>query len=286
MSDLVIRLPAPVCATGTSAPASQSGVAFMRSYGNLSQTPAEIAVVLPSIWRNSLEQALRSAIEQDFPGNVQIVLSFDIPNLARLDLDRIIGELPPNRTVLALYPGYSTSRRHGGLYPAFDGGALRVVSSYLANARYLTYLDDDNWWVPSHLSLLHASIQGVQWAFTWRWFVNPLNDTIICIDDWESVGPDRGVYQKQFGGFVDPNCLMIDKIACDPVLRRWTTPLPDDPGAMSADRNIFADLRAGHSWRAANRPTVYYRINPNDPVHGDRAGMMRQLGVNVEGIAP
>jgi hypothetical protein len=279
MDDLVIRIPPPTVAQGATVPGEAVGSAFLRSWGEVSQTPSDVAVIMPSIWRSSLEQALRSVIEQDFPGSVQILLGFDTPNAARLDLDKIVGPLPPNRSVIAFYPGYSTSRRHGGLHPAFDAGALRIVLCYLANARYLAFLDDDNWWSREHLRSLRDAIEGVQWSFGTRWFVDPRNDAVICVDDWESVGPGRGVWQAKFGGFVDPNCLMIDKLACDPVLRWWGIPLPNDPGAMSCDRHVFQELRNNYAWRSVAQPSVFYRINLEDPVHEDRANVMRLRGV-------
>jgi len=281
MSDLVIRMPPPSVAPGSAALGGAVGEPFFRSFGALTQAPSDVAVIMPSIWRPSLEQALRSVVEQDFPGSIQILLGFDTPNSARIDLEKMVGALPQNRSVVALYPGFSTSRRHGGLYPAFDGGALRIVLCYLANAQYLAFLDDDNWWAPGHLRNLRSAVQGVQWAFGMRWFVDPRNDAIICVDDWESVGPDRGVWQQQFGGFVDPNCLMIDKIACDPVLRWWSIPLPSDPGAMSCDRHVFRELKNNYAWRMAPEPSVFYRINLEDPVHHDRANMMRERGVTL-----
>jgi hypothetical protein len=282
MPDLVIRIPPPSVAAGAPALGEVPLQPFCRAFGVQSQTPSDIAVIMPSIWRPSLEQALRSVIEQDFAGSIQILLGFDVPNAARLDLDKMIGSLPADRSVLAFYPGYSTSRRHGGIHPAFDGGALRTVLCYLANSRFLAFLDDDNWWSKDHLRNLRGAIEGVQWSYSLRWFVDPLDDAVICIDDWESVGPDRGVWQALFGGFVDPNCLMIDKLACDAVLRWWGIPLPNDPGAMSCDRHVFRELRNNFTWRAVNTPSVFYRINRDDQVHHDRAKVMLERGIALK----
>jgi hypothetical protein len=268
------------------APSSESSGAFLKIYNGFGQTPADVAVIIPSTWRSSLAKALRSVIEQEFPGNIQIMLGFDTPNQAQLELDALIGELPGNRSVFAFYPGYSTSQRHGGVQPGFDGGALRILLCYLANASRVAFLDDDNWWTPQHIGLLHQALEtGSQLAFTLRWFVDPRDDSVVCVDDWESVGPGRGVYVANFGGFVDPNCLMYDKLACDSATRFWAIPLPSDASRLSTDRQVFNELKNQYSWRAVEQPTVFYRMNLTDPVQVDRLIVMQQRGYKIEPLS-
>ena len=263
--------------------APQTSAAFLKIYNGFGQRPAEVAVIIPSTWRTSLKQALRSVVEQDFPGNIQIMLGFDTPNTALLDLDALVGDLPANRSLLAIYPGYSTSERHGGVQPGFDGGALRILLCYMANARRVAFLDDDNWWTAQHIHLLYQALDnGGQWAFSWRWFVDPRDDSVVCLDDWESVGPGRGVYVANFGGFVDPNCLMYDKLTCDSATRFWALPLPTDASRMSTDRQVFNELKNQYAWRSVEQPTVFYRMNLTDPVQVDRLAVIQQRGFRME----
>jgi hypothetical protein len=258
------------------------GQPFIRTYGKVAQSPADIAVIMPSTWRSTLKQAIASVVAQDFAGRIQIMLGFDTPNAMHTDLDALIGELPENRSVYAFYPGYSTSERHGGVHAGFDGGALRILLCYLANARYVAFLDDDNWWAPDHVSLLHAAMSGAQWAFSMRWFVDPRSDKSVCVDEWESIGPGRGVYAGNFGGFVDPNCLIYDKLECDAATRFWGIPLPGDASRLSTDRNVFSQLNNGLVWRMVAKPTVYYRMNLTDPVQVDRLAAIRQRGYLID----
>ena len=182
------------------------------------QKQSDVAVVIPTIVRPSLARAVRSAVEQDFPGTIQVLVGVDKSLGERAVLD-VVGDMGADgRDIILFDPGYSTSTRHGGPHLAHDGGALRTILSYAANSRYVAYLDDDNWWAPDHLTTLHRAIQGTDWAFSLRWFVDPRTKRPLCIDAWESVGPAAGVYRKRFGGWVDPNCLMIDKLACEPAL--------------------------------------------------------------------
>jgi len=134
----------------------------------------------------------------------------------------------------------------------------------------VAYLDDDNWWAENHLGSMRAAIEGHDWAFSLRWFVHPDTRRPICIDRWESVGPDRGVFSQGFGGWVDPNCLMFDKLACEPVIGLWTMPTPRGAPTVVADRQVFGALRQNRRWRATNQASVYYQLHPTDINHARR----------------
>jgi len=247
---------------------------FLRTYahepmsGTTLQTPMAAAVVMPSVLRPTVRDALYSVFAQDLPGRIHILVGIDAL-CGSLDLvDEVCARRPENCVVQVFHPGYSTSVRHGGLHPARDGGVLRTVLTYLANAPYVAYLDDDNWWAPTHLRLLWEALKGgAQWAHSLRWFVHPASRRSICVDRWESVGPGQGVFRERMGGFVDPNCLMIDKFACAAVVPFWNVPLAGDAKAMSADRNVFAMLSQHFRPAAVDQPTVYYQLDPEDGMH-------------------
>jgi len=224
----------------------------------------DAAVVIPTLLRPSLLQAVRSVFAQQGISSVQVLIGIDKPLGDVKIIDQIKSESPANCLVSVLDLGYSTSVRHGGIHLAQDGGALRTILSYAANSRYVAYLDDDNWWANDHLATLKERIQGFDWAFSKRWFVDPNTLQPICVDEWESLGPDAGVYQAKFGGFVDPNTLMIDKIACEPALRLWCFPMPGEEKGMSADRMVFRYLRQQAKWCCTGKATCFYRLNADE----------------------
>lgn len=234
------------------------------------QEPADFAVVMPTILRATVADAIKSVFEQSFPGRVQLLIGIDAA-IGDIDMiEQICRSVPDRHSALLFYPGYSTSRRHSGLHFAYDGGALRTILSYLANSRNVAYLDDDNWWSPDHLSSLHEMLSGGnQWAYALRWFVHPGSRRPICRDEWESVGPGKGMFSK-IGGWVDPNCLAIDKFACEGVLRWWSIPLRNSRKAMDADRRVFRILRTQYRGAGTGRYTVYYEINEADRQHPQR----------------
>jgi predicted O-methyltransferase YrrM len=167
-------------------------------------------------------------------------------------------------------PGYSTSVRHGGVHASRDGGALRTLLSYAAHSRLVAYLDDDNWWAPDHLAAITAAAAGRAWAYSLRWYVDRESAEPLCVDRWESVGPDAGCFRDRFGGWVDPNCLLIDKLACEPALRLWSVPLPGDATQLTGDRHVFSDLRLRGPAGGTGRATVYYTLTPGDIMHRRR----------------
>ena len=249
---------------------------FFRTYadpGMALQPQFDVAVVIPSLLRPTLAQALASIFAQDFTGRVQVLVGVDVPQGDPALLDRICAGRPSNCVVQIFYPGYSSSVRHGGLCQAQDGGVLRQLLSLLANSPLVAYLDDDNWWHPRHLGLLVEAIDGADYAFTHRWFVHPVTGKIVARDEWESVGPGKGIYLEKYGGFVDPSCLMIDKRKCAAILPLWTKPQPGDGKGMSADRTVFQAL-SGRSAGDVEVPTVYYRLDPNDSMHAERMTVM------------
>jgi hypothetical protein len=235
------------------------------------QHASDVAVIMPTVMRKTITDALRSVFHQDFAGRIHVLIGIDHPDGEIGLIEQACADRPSHCCVQVIYPGYSTSVRHGGLHPTRDGGVLRCVLTYLANSRLVAYLDDDNWWAESHLSSLRAAIEGHDWAFSLRWFVHPHTRRQICVDRWESVGPGKGVFAQGFGGWVDPNCLMYDKFACEPVNPLWAKPMAsDDTRGLSSDRHVFSLLRHNRRWRATNLPSVYYQLNPDDINHANR----------------
>ncbi|MGE5202273.1 MAG: glycosyltransferase family 2 protein, partial [Acidobacteriota bacterium] len=108
------------------------------------QRPFDAAVVIATILRPTLKDALLSVFQQNFQGRVQILVGIDKAIGDRGVLESALAHRPSHQAVTVLDPGYSTSVRHGGLHPDRWGGVLHTVMGYLANSRFLAYLADDN----------------------------------------------------------------------------------------------------------------------------------------------
>jgi hypothetical protein len=238
------------------------------------QMPADVAVVIATLVRPTLKDTLHSIFRQERVGRVHVIIGVDVPQNEMAVVEDACRDRPAHCCVSLMYPGYSTSVRHGGVHVPRDCGVLRGVLTYLANSRYVAYVDDDNWWADHHLRTMLAAIAGNDWAYSLRWFVHHATRRPVCVDTWESVGPGKGVHVQKFGGWVDPNCVMIDKIACDRVVPWWMRPLPGDPKAMSADRHVYHWLAKNFRGRATEEPSVYYQVDPGDVLHASRLKRM------------
>jgi len=245
----------------------------------------DCAVIITSMLRDSLEQAVRSVYEQDFPGTIQVVLGIDrktpLDAAAHDLLARLRAACPPGRTLTVIEPGYSTAAVNGGLYSNAYGGMMPAIGSFAANARFLAYLDDDDWYGPEHIGSLLAALQGRPWAFSLSWYVNPANDEPMCIDHLESVGPGRGAYRTTFGGFVRPSSLLIDKLQCAEMLHLWGVAM--FPEGNGSDRSVFdALMKHRPSWGESRLASVFYRINPKDINHGFRLAYAQAMGYDIQ----
>lgn len=216
-----------------------------------------MAVVVPTVLRSSVLRCVRSVFEQAIDCRIHLLIGIDAPRGPVEPLFALLEERPPHLSVTVVHLPWSTSSRNGGIHSALDGGSLRAVLTLMANARFVTYLDDDNTWLPNHLASLIRVVRGNSWAFSLRWLLDDETDEKLAIDRWDSVGPNQGRFAAG-GGFVDPNCLLIDKVACCAALGRWAESGTAQPG-VTADRHFFAGIR--HlGGNCSGEATVMYRI--------------------------
>ena len=93
---------------------------FCRTYADPGfdlQRPADAGVVMVTILRPAIADAVTSVFAQDLQGRIHLVIGIDKPALEDLTLlENICRQHPPNCAVTLFYPGYSTSVRHGGLH--------------------------------------------------------------------------------------------------------------------------------------------------------------------------
>ncbi len=248
------------------------------------QQPFDAAVVIPTVLRPTLKDAVRSVFRQSLPGRLQILIGVDRALGDPAILDEIMAERPSRHAVTLLDLGYSVSARHGGVHQDGIGGTLRTILSYIANSRYVAYLDDDNWYGERHIERLLAAIPGHDWAFSLRWFVDEATRQPIGVDTFESIGPGEGVYTTGLGGWVDPNCMMIDKLACEPVLRCWSQVFPFRGETWSSDRTVFDALK-DRRWACTGQPSAFYVIHPGDRNHADRIKYLRESQASALGAS-
>jgi hypothetical protein len=246
------------------------------------QTPFDVGIVTVTVVRETLPQALRSVFAQRFAGRVQVLVGVDRWAGDRAMVEQLRAEAPSHVAVTVLDLGYSTSQRNGGIYPSHYGGALKTILSYAANSRYVTYLDDDNWYAPDHLATMLAAVAGKAWAFSLRHFVDAESGDPLCPDAWESLGPGRGVYASAQGGFVDTNCYCLDKLACNDVFPEWA--MTRFAGGTGGDRQVLEKLR-GRPFGTNGAHTLFYRTRLAG-LHPYLLWRFRRAGVDLARYMP
>ena len=250
------------------------------AYSENIQGQADVAVCVQTVLRPSLERAVASIFSQEFAGTIQIIICID-KYLGDVGLlKRLRKQCPRNMAVTLIDLGYSTSIRHGGVYSNNFGGAMRTVGSYAANSRWIAYLDDDDWYGPTHLSQLKRAVLGRAWAFSKRWWVSPYSLRPMCIDALENLGPTAGLYADS-GGFACPSTLILDKLECHHALPYWA--IASSPHGDGEDRSLFAQLPKGiDRFGATDEATAYCVAKPEDSMHSARQKALQDVGYDLE----
>lgn len=225
---------------------------------------AQVAVVIPTVVRDSIYETLESVFAQTGVESISIMIGVDV---ALGDLDKLLKwleNIPSFVSVTVLALPYSTSVRHGGVHIAMDCGALRPILTLMANSSHVAYLDDDNTWAPNHLCELLSAVKGKVWAFSHRYLVDEDTGENYGIDSWHSVGVGKGDF-VDLGGFVDTNCLMVDTVGTAQMIGRWASCETLKPGKTS-DRFVFQGLPK-NSFGEVKEPTVFYKIRSTNILH-------------------
>jgi hypothetical protein len=230
----------------------------------LPQVPSDVAVVMPTIMRDTVGRAIRSVYDQTFEGRIQLLIGVDRRLGRAPDLRDIIAQRPAHVSVVTLVLPFSTSARHGGVHSAFDGGALRPILAFMANSRRIAFLDDDNQYLPNHLQSLSAALGGKAWAWSLRRLIDAESQADLGIDQWDSTGPGAGRFAAE-GGLVDTNCLMVDKVKTGHLLGYWSESGTHDTG-WTGDRKFFGAI-CGLPSGASGEASVLYTLWPNQVLH-------------------
>jgi len=241
----------------------------------------DISVVISSVCRLTLIRSVESIFNQDFEGKIQVLVGVDIDlegNEAKIR-QHLESIRPDFCTLTWINIGYSTSERHGGVHSCYFGGSLRTALSFLADSKYVMYLDDDDWLASSHCSLMYSSIGDNHWVASHCVFADSNTSEGICVDLIESVGVGKGVYRDLYGGFVRPSGLMINKLKLLPILSLWSQSLFE--GGDGEDRLIFQAIKES-SHIFLKEATIFYSMDPKDANHKMRMEYLSKMGVHYE----
>jgi GT2 family glycosyltransferase len=206
-----------------------------------------ISVIIPTYKRPALVgMAVASVTRQDYL-NYEIIVMGD--NCPLLD-----GTLWPNSTANAgnRIRKFNLPKNHGA-----GGAAPRNYAILYASGQWIAYLDDDNQWLPDHLSSLYelARTQGKTWAFS-----------SMQVD-----GKDMKFTEPKFQG-IDTSCILHRK---DFIRKHGSWKSREEAGTYAHDWEIFERwVKAGEPWVCSKKPTLIY----NAETSGQEGFLKQALG--------
>jgi hypothetical protein len=158
-----------------------------------------VTVITPSVGSPHLRRAIASVQAQTYPYLHHLVVA-DGPECH----ERVQACMPSesHRQLDFLALPYNV----GG--NGFLGHRVYGAAPFLANNRYVAFLDEDNWFEPDHVASLMAKItaEGLVWAYALRKIVDA-DGRYICNDDCESLG--QWPTWNKAGHLVDTSCYML-----------------------------------------------------------------------------
>lgn len=202
-------------------------------------------VITATIGRRELRQCIESVRAQTYPlvNHIVFVNGLRYHVAAR----EVLKDYPE---VSAFYLDEET-----GDYGAGPSMAdVFVAATFLTRSDWVFFLDDDNFYSPTHVeSLLGLAVEHkLAWAYSLRTFVD-VSGEFICEDDWISLG-----YWPEFGSqshLVDNSCYAVSLSLAKRYALAWTA------APLSADRCFFLVLHeSGARYGCSGLSTVSYRI--------------------------
>jgi tetratricopeptide (TPR) repeat protein len=140
----------------------------------------EVSVITPTIGTAFLRQAIESVQRQRYPF-VRHFIVVDGPECH----DRVIGLLPsdPRHPIHVLPLPLNVG---GG---GFCGHRVYGAMPFLVPSRFVSFLDEDNWFADDHLETLMQAVtaNGLAWAYSLRTIVS-VEGAFMTTDDCESLG--------------------------------------------------------------------------------------------------
>lgn len=182
-----------------------------------------VTVVTPSMGNHYLAQAIEGVQAQTYP-NIEHFIAADGPD-AEAAIRKMMPASPRHPIHLLTLP-YNTGAN------GFNGHRIYGAAMHLANGRYISFLDDDNWFEPDHIASLMAAIttRGLHWAYAMRNIVDP-DGVRLGQDNCASLGK-WPLWHDAEKYLVDTNCYLIRRdiaVAHSPLwFRRYRDEIPPD----------------------------------------------------------
>lgn len=158
------------------------------------QSYKSVAVITSTIGRPSLERAILSVKNQIYPCQHYVFVD------GQQYFEQAKAILDKYPEIIVTYLPMNTGA--GG----WSNSGVNAIAPFLIKEDIVCYLDDDNWYEPSHtLSIVNTFSQGAfDYVYTFRNFVNQKGE-LICPDVFESLGEYGHQFPDMISFSIDTN---------------------------------------------------------------------------------
>jgi len=149
----------------------------------------------------------------------------------------------------------------------YNGHRIYGASTFLVNGKYVTFLDEDNYYESDHIQSCIGVCEGKEWVYSLRRIVDG-EKNFICNDDCESLGKWTSVLNDNF---VDVGCWFLSKNAALTVAPLWYRRARHPNEQPEVDRIITSTLMQHFDkYECTKKYTLNYRVgNRHDSVKGE-----------------
>jgi glycosyltransferase involved in cell wall biosynthesis len=195
-------------------------------------------VVTPTIGTKHLRRCIEGVQAQTMPGVEHLIVVDGVQHAQRVQ--QIVEPFLLKKPIHTLVLPFNTGA--GG----WNGHRIYASIPFLVDYEYLAFLDEDNWYDPEHVELLHralASNRDAKWAFSLRKIVDK-DGNFVANDNCESLGPLCHTVLAWEDFLVDTSCYLLPLSVARTVAPHWMH-RAKQPGEVEADRAVVAAL-LGH----------------------------------------
>jgi len=156
----------------------------------------KIVVITPTTGIDLVNRAITSVKNQTIPTEHLLVIDGAQASKSYPVADpKMVITLPEN------------TGRHNGV--RWNGHRIYAGVSFLVNADYVLFLDEDNWFADNHVESMvkHIEENNLDWCYSLRKIYNE-DGKFECVDDCESLGKWPTFYDHTLN-FVDTNCYCV-----------------------------------------------------------------------------
>jgi len=210
----------------------------------------KVAVVTPSIGSKHLLQCVESVQNQTYE---------DMTHYIFLDGNQYSEEVMQTLNKVQGLPKrpIRTISLEENIGKSWYGHRVYAACSFLVNADVICYLDEDNWYEPTHIeSMVKKLDQGNDWVYSLRKIFD-VESNYLLNDDCESLGK-WPVYFNPEVYHIDTSCFAVRRDVAVQIGHSWY-------GQWGADRQFFGAIKKYFpKYECTNEYTSCYRLDGNE----------------------